>query len=195
MWRVIPGAMRPIQCLVITLACIVGSPLPLPACAGEKSDAKECAESAIPDSNTAEEIRAMPACKATVVDHAACYSVFRTATGKEFTIGGPAAAQEVVHFLGTLKDGQAYEFPSVFVDYQKTTPTYETAEQIRAMVPCKAKVEHVGVLDSRIATADGKMFFIGSPDAAREVIQFVQTLKVGQTYEFPRVFLEYQKKP
>src|SRR6266498_1897347 len=87
---------------------------------------------------TAEQIKAMPPCKATVAEHHGCYSVFRTADGKKFSIGSPAATQDVVQFLQTLKNGRSYEFPSVFLDYQKTAPTYETAEQIKAMPPCKA---------------------------------------------------------
>ena len=64
-------------------------------------------------------IKAISPCKATVAEHHACYSIFRTADGKRFSIGSPAATPEVVQFLGTLKEGHAYKFPGVFLDYQK----------------------------------------------------------------------------
>src|SRR5262245_37861008 len=75
-----------------------------------------------------------------------------------------------------------------------TITSLETAEQIRAMPPCKATVEEREPCGSMFTTADGRKFYIGSPAAPPEVVQFLQTLKDGQTYEFPGVFLNYQKK-
>ena len=68
---------------------------------------------------TAEQIKAMSPCNAAVEERQPCYSIFRTADGKKFSIGSPAATREVVQFLGTLKEGQVYQFPGIFLDYQK----------------------------------------------------------------------------
>jgi hypothetical protein len=107
---------------LIALACILAAPI---TNAGEKppgnapSDAAKIAETAPPSYESAEQIKAMPPCKAIVEENHGCYSIFRTLDGKKFSIGSPAATQQVVRFLGTLKEGQTYKFPSVFVDYQK----------------------------------------------------------------------------
>jgi len=185
---------------LISLACVLAA---LVAHAGEKpagpatADAQKSAETAIPSSETAAQIKAMPACKATVEEHHACYSIFRTADGKIFSIGSPAATHEVVKFLEALRNGQSYEFPGVFLDYQKTNPTYETAAQLKTMPPCKATLEHqrdFGSFFSAFSTADGKRFYIDSSGASPEVTEFLKTLKERQTYEFPGAFLEYQKE-
>ena len=60
-------------------------------------------------------------------------------------------------------------------------PGYETAGQIKAMPPCKAAVEEHHSCYSIFTTSDGKKFSIGSPAATREVVQFLQSLKTGQT--------------
>src|SRR5258708_26678701 len=102
---------------VITLACILAAPV---TNAGEKaagnatSDAKKSAETAIPDYNTAKQLKAMPPCKATVEHNGTCVLSLRTADGKEFYIGSPGATPEVNYFLHTLKEGQTYEFPGTF---------------------------------------------------------------------------------
>ncbi len=158
------------------------------------SAVKQPATTIIPSSDTAAEIRAMPRCRATVEGHHSCYSEFRTTDGQRFYIGSPAASLEVVRFLRTLQPGPAYEFPGIFHAYEKTIPTYETAAQIKAMPPCQATVECVGARDACLTTADGRMFFIGSPAAPPEVLQFLRTLNDGQTYEFPAAFLAHQKK-
>ena len=96
---------------------ILASAMLLTSCA--TSGGKKSADTAMPDYETAEQIKAMSPCKATVEEHHPCYSIFRTADGKKFSIGSPAASQHVVQFLGTLKQGHAYRFPGVFLDYQK----------------------------------------------------------------------------
>ena len=95
---------------------ILASTMLLTGCAtsGGKS-----ADTVMPDYETAEQIKAMSPCKATVEERQPCYSIFRTADGKKFSIGSPAATREVVQFLGTLKEGQVYKFPGTFLDYQK----------------------------------------------------------------------------
>jgi hypothetical protein len=99
---------------------ILASAMLLTSCA--TSGGKKSADTAMPDYETAEQIKAMSPCKATVEERHPCYSIFRTAGGKTFSIGSPAATQEVVQFLGTLKEGQRYKFPGVFLDYQNSKP-------------------------------------------------------------------------
>jgi hypothetical protein len=96
---------------------ILASAMLLTSCATSRG--KKSAETAMPDYETAEQIKTMSPCKATVEERHPCYSIFRTADGKKFSIGSPSATQEVVQFLGTLKEGHAYEFSGVFLDYQK----------------------------------------------------------------------------
>lgn len=66
---------------------------------------------------TEAQIKAMPVCRATVEEQYPCYSVFTTAERAKFFIGSPAAPHEVIHFLKTLKQGQPYDFPAVFLEY------------------------------------------------------------------------------
>lgn len=96
---------------------ILASAMLLTSCA--ISGGKKSAETAIPVYETAEQIKTMSPCKATVEERHPCYSILRTADGQKFSIGSPAATQEVVQFLGTLNDGHAYKFPGVFLDYLK----------------------------------------------------------------------------
>ena len=101
----------------LTFTGILASAMLLTSCA--TSPGKKSADTAMPDYETAEQIKAMSPCKATVEEHHPCYSIFRTADGRKFSIGSPAATQEVVQFLGALKEGRAYRFPDVFRDFQK----------------------------------------------------------------------------
>jgi hypothetical protein len=71
---------------------------------------------------TAEQIKAMPQCKATVVQRAPCYVVLKTAEGRSFHIGSPGNTPEIAYFLVSLKEGQTYNFPEVFLEYQKRNP-------------------------------------------------------------------------
>lgn len=68
---------------------------------------------------TAEELKAMPLVKATLELRGPCFSIFRGGDGKQFVIGDPGSKRDVRQFLGALKEGQAYEFPNAFLDYQK----------------------------------------------------------------------------
>ena len=101
----------------LTIPSILVSAILLTSCA--TSGGKKSSDTVIPNYETAEQIKAMSPCKATVEEHHPCYSIFRTADGKKFSIGSPAATQHVVQFLGTLKEGHGYKFPGVFLDYQK----------------------------------------------------------------------------
>lgn len=101
----------------------------LTGCAGRKADGKagipkadtvESADKAIANHETAAQIKAMSPCRATLEERQPCYATFRTADGKRFAIGSPAAPSEVVRFLGMLYEGESYAFPDVFVDYLKS---------------------------------------------------------------------------
>jgi hypothetical protein len=83
------------------------------------SNVKRPSESVACIYETAEEIQAMPPCKATVVHTYPCYSLLRTSDAKKFCIGSPGATPEVSRFVETLTDRQSYRFPGVFVDYQR----------------------------------------------------------------------------
>ena len=84
-------------------------------CVSEKS----ANQTAVPVYEMAQEIKAMPPCKAKVVHTYPCYSRLRATDGKEFCIGSPGASPEVSRFLETLKDGQTYRFPDAFLAYQQ----------------------------------------------------------------------------
>ncbi len=73
-------------------------------------------------------------------------------------------------------------------------PVYDTAEQILAMPACTASVVEQGPCYLQLRTADGNEFFIGSPAAGAEVLQFVQELKEGRSYKFPEAFQKYQRE-
>ena len=87
----------------------------LAGCASDKS----ANETAAPIYEMAEEIKAMPPCKATVVHRYPCYSLLRATDGKKFCIGSPGATPEVSRFVETLKDGRTYRFPDAFLSYQR----------------------------------------------------------------------------
>ncbi len=85
--------------------------------------------------------------------------------------------------------------PGVKADAGTAIPSYITAEQIKAMAPVKATVEHRETYTARLRTADGQQFTLGSDRGAQEVWHFVGTaLKQGQTYELPGAFLAYQQR-
>jgi hypothetical protein len=78
---------------------------------------------------TAQDIAAMPPCKATVIVAAPCYSMFRkapsdngAASNEIFVIGDPGSKPLVWHFLRTLEDGQTCDLPAAFLAYQKSHP-------------------------------------------------------------------------
>jgi hypothetical protein len=95
------------------LACILASSV---TNGGEKlpgnatSDVNQSAESVIPGYATAEQTKGMCPCKA-IHNEAPGFSIFKTPGGKRFFIGSPAARQEVVRFLRTLKERETCNFP------------------------------------------------------------------------------------
>jgi hypothetical protein len=91
---------------------------------------------------TAQDIAAIPPCKATVIVAAPCYCMFRkapsaggggaaaAATSNEiFVIGDPGSKPLVWRFLSTLEDGQTCDLPAAFLAYQKSHPQADDADQ------------------------------------------------------------------
>jgi hypothetical protein len=77
---------------------------------------------------------------------------------------------------------------------EKVTASYKTAEEIKAMRPCRATVERRVVCYVVLKSADGQKFHIGSPGNTAEVHGFIDTLEEGRTYSLPSAFIAYQKK-
>jgi hypothetical protein len=143
---------------------------------------------------TVKEITAMAQCTATFAKRLSEFSGFFTnANGKAFVLGDIRGEQWVWHFVGALKEGQAYKFPETFLNYQ-AAPHYVTAKQIAAMAPCTATLAARSPCSSYFSTADGKWFGIGDPGSGAEISRFIWSLKVEETNKFPDVFLKYQKK-
>ena len=78
-------------------------------------------------------------------------------------------------------------------EQHRTAPVYDTTEQIKAMLPCKAKVIERAPCCVYLKTADGNGFYLGSPRSEADVGRFLNVLKDGQNYSFPDAFLKYQK--
>jgi hypothetical protein len=182
---------------LITIACLFAVPV---AEAGENAiaqgaeEAKKAGEPAMPVFDTVERVKAMPPGKATVEHVETFLARLRTADGKQFQIGSERGEQLVWHFIFTaLKPGESYELPGAFLAYADGK-YYGTAEEIKAMPPCKATVALRAPCYSVFKTADGKWFTIGDPGSEPNVWQFLGTLKDGQSYEFPAAFLDYHKK-
>jgi hypothetical protein len=160
---------------------------------GATTDPTELTQTSIPTYQTVEQLNAMPPCTATVEHKETFWSLLKATDGRKFRIGSPMGAQEVWHFVATLKEGQTYEFPGAFLAFENRK-FYVTAEEIRAMPPCKATVECAAPCYSLFRTADGKMFVIGDPGSKPEVWRFLGTLEKGQTYALPGAFVEYHIK-
>lgn len=159
-----------------------------------EAGAKKAGAEAMPSYITAAQIKSMPPATATVEHHEDFTARLRTSDGRQFTLGSDRGEQDVWHFVGTaLKVGQAYEFPSAFLDYE-SRKFYVTAEAIKAMPPVKATLELRGPCFSIFRATDGKQFVIGDPGSGRAAWRFLGTLDEGQTYDLPSTFFDHQKK-
>lgn len=69
--------------------------------------------------DTARRIEEMPACKGRVLELFHGCARIMTADGVKFWIGSPAATSDVVRFVETLREGQEYQFPGKFTDWQR----------------------------------------------------------------------------
>ena len=72
--------------------------------------------------------------------------------------------------------------------------TFLRDDQLPLMAPCKATVEAKEPCAAYLRTAHGRRLCVGGPGATPEVADFVQFLEVGQVYDFPNTFLEFQKR-
>jgi hypothetical protein len=105
-------------CLVLLLTGTFASAEEKPKGDGD-SAAKKSAATKVEDYETGEQIKAMPACRATPIHNGVCVFTFKTADGKLFYIGSPGATEEVEHFLHSLEIGKAYDLPGAFLEWQK----------------------------------------------------------------------------
>jgi hypothetical protein len=159
----------------------------------EGAEKKETADAKEPVYKTAAEVKAIPACKATVKRINEYSSRFTTADGKEFTVGGDTGEQEVWHFNGLLKDGDTCELPAAFNAFS-SRKCYNTAEAIKAIPACKATVKVQAPCYNVFTATDGTVLVIGDPGSDGDVAGFLHSLEKGQTCELPDAFLEFVKK-
>ena len=90
--------------------------------------------------------------------------------------------------LAALLGGAGCSTPSYM---GKHPPCYEFTTQVLAMRSCRATMEFVSPCKRRFKTTGGAEFYIGSPGADRELMQFVGTLEEGKYYYLPRAFMAY----
>jgi hypothetical protein len=143
---------------------------------------------------TAEQITAMVPRAGTLTKRSDFSATFKMEDGREFILGDQVGAQEVWHYVNTLKEGQTYKFPDAFLLYRKSS-YYEDAKQIAAMPPRTATLASRTPCSAYFTMADGNGFHLGGPGSGAEVSQFLWSLKVGPAYKFPEVFAAYQAAP
>jgi hypothetical protein len=142
--------------------------------------------------DTVNQVLTLPPCKATI-KHQDNYSArFTTADGKTFVIGSDRAEQEIWHFIAHLPEGQTCELPGALVAFENRK-FYPSADEIKAMPPCRAAVAVAGPCFSVFNATDGKVFVIGDPGSKLIVYHFLRSLEKGRTYALPDAFVEYQK--
>lgn len=78
-------------------------------------------------------------------------------------------------------------------DVSEDEHVYEFSAQVLAMPSCKATVVRQAPCYSRFTTEGGRVFYIGSPGAEREVARFLGALEDGKSYYLPHAFMEYLK--
>jgi hypothetical protein len=72
--------------------------------------------------------------------------------------------------------------------------TFVPDAELPLLRPFKATVEQMQPCAAYIKTNDGRRLCIGGPGATKDVAGFVGMLQEGQTYAFPKAFLEYRKR-
>jgi hypothetical protein len=78
-------------------------------------------------------------------------------------------------------------------EHYRTAPVYDTAVQIKAMPPCKARVVQRAPCHVYLKTSDGNGFYLGGPGSEADVGRFLRVLKDGQRYDFPDAFLKFEE--
>jgi hypothetical protein len=147
---------------------------------------------AAPNYATTEAIAAIAPCTATLASRTPCSSTFVTSDGKWLGIGDPGSGARVSHFIWMLKDGETCKLPDAFREFVAAT-NYATAAELTAMPPRRATLVHAWNGEAYFKGADGKGFFIEGEDSGTDVDRFLRTLEEDKTYEFPDVFVSYQK--
>jgi hypothetical protein len=138
-------------------------------------------------------VKTIPACKTTVKRIDGFTSRFTTTDGKEFTLGGDTAEQEIWHFLAMFKDGDTCALPAAFTAFN-TRKCYDTAEAIKGMPACKATVKVKAPCYTIYTAANGTVFIIGDPGSDEVVVGFLNSQEKGKTCQLPDAFLEFQRK-
>ena len=72
--------------------------------------------------------------------------------------------------------------------------TFVPDEDLPLLKPFKATVEQKQPCAAYLKTGDGRRLCIGGPGATKDVAAFVGMLQEGQTYTFPKAFLEYRER-
>jgi hypothetical protein len=72
--------------------------------------------------------------------------------------------------------------------------TFVPDADLPLLKPFRATVEQMQPCAAYIKTSDGRRLCIGGPGATKDVAGFVGMLQEGQTYTFPKAFLEYRKR-
>ena len=67
-------------------------------------------------------------------------------------------------------------------------------DQVDLIPPCRASVVLEMPCSVVLKTIEGVLFHIGGPDATDEVNAFISTFSQGETYTFPDVFREFEKR-
>ena len=140
---------------------------------------------------TSNEIAALPPCTATLAARSPCSSMFVTTEGKWLGIGDPGSGARVSHFIWTLKDGETCNFRTRFGSLSRR----RIMRQRRKSRRCRRAARPWCMPGSEgvFKGGDGKGFFIGGEHSGTEVDRFLRTLEEDKTYEFPDVFVSYQK--
>jgi hypothetical protein len=141
---------------------------------------------------TSNEIAAIAPCTATLASRSPCSSMFVTAEGKWLAIGNPGSGARVSHFIWMLKDEETCKLPDAFREFVAAT-NYATAAEITAMPPRRAILVHAWNGEAYFKEADGKGFFIGGERGGTDLDRFLRTLEEDKMYQFPDVFVSYQK--
>ncbi|MHC1767371.1 MAG: hypothetical protein AB9869_24355 [Verrucomicrobiia bacterium] len=68
---------------------------------------------------TDEELPRLPPFRGVVEQKQPCAAYIKTADGRRLCIGGPGATKDVAGFVAMLKEGQTYQLPKAFLEYQK----------------------------------------------------------------------------
>ncbi len=81
--------------------------------------------------------------------------------------------------------------------FQRQAPeesyTFIPDAELPLLKPFKAIVEQKQPCAAYLKTIDSRRLCIGGPGATKDVAGFVGMLQEGQTYEFPKTFLDYRK--